>query len=174
MKNNNQKGILIWITGLSGSGKTFIANKLKKKIKNKGLNFILINGDNIRKIFKLNKYDYKNRLKYSYSYSQLCKLITDQGTNIIITTIAMFDEIRNWNRKNIEKYFEIYIKCKKRNLIKKNKKNLYLSDKINVVGKDLAPQYPKNPDLVINNNFKNNLEVIVAKSLKKISKDFLF
>ena len=56
------------------------------------------------------------------------------------------------------------LECKKRNLIKKNKKNLYLSDKINVVGKDLAPQYPKNPDLVINNNFKNNLEVIVAKS----------
>ena len=174
MKNNYKKGILVWITGLSGSGKSLIANKLKRIFKNKNLFFIIINGDDIRKIFNLNKYDNISRLKYSYSYSRLCKKITDEGSNIILTTISMFDEIRIWNRKNIENYFEIYIKCKKKDLVKKNKKKLYKSDKNNVVGKDIIPQYPKDPDLIINNNYKKSLDEISLKIFRKITKKFIF
>ena len=42
-------------------------------------------------------------------YSALFKLLTDQGINVIICTIAMFDEVRDWNRSNIENYVEVFL-----------------------------------------------------------------
>jgi adenylylsulfate kinase-like enzyme len=55
LKNNN-KGILFWITGISGSGKTILANKIKREIIRNYGPTLIISGDDIRKIFKLNKY----------------------------------------------------------------------------------------------------------------------
>ena len=51
------KGILFWVTGLSGSGKSSIAKKIWPTIKRKFGPTILVNGDDMRSIFKLNKYD---------------------------------------------------------------------------------------------------------------------
>ena len=59
-KINKKKGILFWITGLSGSGKTSLAKKIKKDISKKYGPTIIISGDNLRSIFCLNKYDYKS------------------------------------------------------------------------------------------------------------------
>tara|TARA_B110000259_G_C14000497_1_gene396062 strand:- start:369 stop:890 length:522 start_codon:yes stop_codon:yes gene_type:complete len=172
MKKNN-KGILIWVTGLSGSGKSFTAKKIKKKLNEKKIKSILINGDDLRKIFKLNKYDNQSRLAYAFSYSLLCKKITDQGINLIISTIAMFDVIRKWNKNNIKNYYEVYLKTPYRLIKRKNKKKLYLSKKINVIGKDIKPQLPKNPDFIIKNNFKNQdneINLLFSKIEKIIEK----
>ena len=65
------KGILFWITGLSGAGKTSIAKKLLNKIKKKYGPTIIISGDDLRKIFELKKYSFRERLKLSEKY---CKL----------------------------------------------------------------------------------------------------
>ena len=166
MKKKSKKGKLIWITGLSGSGKTVIAKKLKNKINN--ANLFLINGDEIRNMFNLNKYDRETRLKYAYSYSKLCKKLTDQGINVIIAVVAMFDEVRKWNRNNIENYYELYIKTPL-NLIKiRNKKKLYLSNKINVFGKDIKAEYPKKPNQIIKNNYKKSINKIVEELLIKM------
>ena len=64
----NKKGFLIWVTGLSGSGKSLLAIKIKKNLKKKNINSILVNGDDLRKIFNLNKFDKKSRLRYAKSY----------------------------------------------------------------------------------------------------------
>ena len=98
--------------------------------------------------------------------------LTDQNFNVILAAISMFDDVRKWNRKNIKNYFEIYIKCKKKDLQKKNKKNLYKGKKKNVVGKDIVPQLPKNPDAIIVNNFKNDLNLPINKVLNRIVKKF--
>lgn len=173
MKNKKkEKGKLIWVTGLSGSGKSLVASKLKKKLDAKMGHFLHFDGDDLRKIFNLNKYDYNSRLEYAYYYSKFCKKLTDQNFNIILAAISMFNDVRKWNRKNIQNYFEIYVKCQKKYLQKKNKKNLYKSDKKNVVGKDIVPQLPKNPDAIIVNNFKNDLNLPINKVLNRIVKRF--
>lgn len=170
----NKKGFLIWVTGLSGSGKSLLANKIKKKLKEKLIDCILINGDDLRKIFDLDKFDKKSRLRYGKSYSFLCKKLTDQGTNVIIATIAMFDEIRKWNKKNINNYYEIYIKTPYKLIEKRNKKKLYLSNVSNVIGKDIKPELPKKPNFIYLNNFKNQsnsfkkLNIDLEKFLKKV------
>ena len=65
---DKNKGILFWITGLSGSGKTTIAKKIKKDIIQLYGPTLLVSGDNLRKIFNFNKYTYNERLSLSKKF----------------------------------------------------------------------------------------------------------
>ena len=68
IKKTKNKGIVFWITGISGSGKTQIGKKVKKHIiKNYGPT-ILFSGDDIRNIFNLKKYSFKDRMKVVGQY----------------------------------------------------------------------------------------------------------
>ena len=126
MKINRKKGILFWITGLSGSGKTTLGKKIFKQITNKYGKTILLNGDDLRNIFQLKKYSKIDRFMIALGYSKFCKKITNQGINVIFATVSMSHKIRKYNSKNIENYFEIYIKSDLGKIIKKNKKkNLF-------------------------------------------------
>ena len=109
MKKNN-KGILFWVTGLSGSGKTELSKKIYSQItKNYGPT-ILFSGDDIRRIFKLKGYSSKDRHETAMKYCKLAKFIVAQNINVLFAVIGMVDNVRDWNRKNITNYVEIYIK----------------------------------------------------------------
>ena len=164
-----KKGSLIWITGLSGSGKSQVAKKLKQKLKQEKMDYLLFNGDDLRKIFKLNKYDATSRKRYAASYSKFCKKITDQGVNLMFAAVAMIDQTRKWNKKNIPNYCEIYIKVPIKIIRNRNKKNLYRSQKKNVVGKDIKFPEPFKSDLIIENNYDKSYKKELTKIIKKIN-----
>ena len=71
---------------------------------------------------------------------------------MVFCSIAMYDEVRAWNRANIDNYKEIYIKVSMETLYKRDKKGLYSSKAKNVVGIDLPWDEPKNADIVIEND----------------------
>ncbi|MBU5488413.1 adenylyl-sulfate kinase [Clostridium sp. MSJ-8] len=148
-----EKGILYWITGLAGSGKTTIGNMLYYEIKKKKSNTVILDGDILKNISKeISGYSYEDRKKRARVYSNICKMLVDQGINVVICTIAMFDEIREWNRNNIDKYIEVFLDVDIEVLLKRNKKGLYSDNKSNVVGIDVEVEFPKNPDIIINND----------------------
>ena len=124
------KGTLYWITGLSGAGKTTIGNRVYYKMKSRNDNTIILDGDILKKIAgKDLGYRREERLERAYRYSALCKLLTDQGINVIICTIAMFDEVREWNRRNIENYVEVFLDVDLEVLKARDKKGLYSKKK---------------------------------------------
>ena len=166
-KKNKNKGVLIWITGLSGAGKTSLANQIKKEIKANYGPTLLINGDDLRKIFKLNKYDKSSRLKYVKQYSELVRFITNQGINVIFTVVGLFDSIRNWNRKNINNYIEIFVKADILQIKKKRKKKIYFKKK-QIMGVQIKPEFPKKPDIILINDFKSNIKKLSKVLIKKI------
>ena len=87
------------ITGISGAGKTTLGKKIKNKIElHYGLT-LLINGDDLRNIFKLEGYSYNERLNIGYMYLNFLKLITSQNINVIFTVVGLFDKLRKQNRK---------------------------------------------------------------------------
>jgi adenylylsulfate kinase len=168
-KINKNKGILFWITGLSGSGKTTLARKIKKDITKIYGPTIVISGDDIRKIFKLNGYEYKDRLLILKKYSTFAKHITDQKINIILAVVGMIEEPRKWNRLNINNYVEIYIKSKLQTIIKLNKKKIYHKKNAGkIVGIDIKLESPKKPDIILNNNFNISSKDLAKKLIKKI------
>ena len=168
-KINKDKGILFWITGLSGSGKTTLARKIKKNITKIYGPTIVISGDDIRKIFKLNGYEYRDRLLILKKYSAFAKYITDQKINIILAVVGMIEEPRKWNRLNIDNYVEIYIKSKLQTIIKLNKKKIYHKKNAGkIVGIDIKLESPKKPDIIVNNNFNISSKDLAKQLIKKI------
>ena len=160
IKIDNKKGILFWITGLSGSGKTTLGRNLKNYISKNYGPTIIISGDNLRKIFHLNKFDKKNRLIIGKKYIRLCKYLTDQGINVIFSVVGLFHELRDYNKKNINNYVEIYIECEISKLKKISKKKHYKMKSKNIWGIDLKPELPKNPHIKVKNDFKKNINLI--------------
>jgi len=170
-KINKNKGILFWITGLSGSGKTTLGTKIKKNINKIYGPTVMISGDDIRKIFKLNGYGYKDRLAILKKYSQFAKYITEQKINVILAVVGMIDAPRKWNRLNIDNYVEIYIKSNIKKIIKLNKKKIYYKKNPGkLVGIDIQPEYPKKPDIILLNSFKASSDKMSKVLLNKINK----
>ena len=167
MTKFKSKGILFWITGLPGSGKTTIAKKIYKQIVQKYGLTLLINGDEIRKIFQLKGYSFEEREKVGFSYSKLFKKITDQNINVLFAGGVLNKKVRTWNRKNIKNYLEIYVKSNTKKIIKKKYKSLYTKTD-NIVGIKIKAEFPSNPDIIVHNNFDKKVDVLSKNLTKKI------
>ncbi len=159
-----QKGRLFWITGLSGAGKTTIGTLMYQYLKKIENNIVFIDGDVIRRVYQNMDYSEGGREKISYMNMRLCKMLTDQGIDVIIAVIGMKDIYREWNRKNIDNYFEIYLEVPMEILISRDSKGLYskaLSHEINnVYGIDIPYEEPKCPDVKIYNDSSKSPEEI--------------
>jgi adenylylsulfate kinase len=74
-----------------------------------------------------------------------------------------------WNKKNIKKYVEIFIKSDVKKIISLNKKKVYKKKK-DIVGVSINPQFPKNPHIIIDNTFDKDLDILVSELQLKIKK----
>jgi len=168
IKIDQKKGIVFWVTGFSGVGKTTLSKKILTRLNKKYGPTILINGDDLRKIFGLKKYDHKSRKEYVFQYATLCKFISNQKINVLIAVVGLFNSVRLWNRKNIKNYIEIYIKVNMESIIKKDKRRIY--KKKNVFGKDIKAELPRKPHIKIINDFKTKPYIIGDKLFLKIKR----
>jgi len=140
-----------FFTGLSGAGKTTIGGLFYQRLHATKSNVVLMDGDQIRPVFGEDiGYTQEERVHWSRRIFRMCKFLSDQGMDVVVCTISMYDCIRQWSRENIEHYKEIYLKVSCGTLVKRNQKGLYTSGK-NVVGVDLPFDEPGNPDIVIEN-----------------------
>lgn len=167
---NKKKGILFWITGLSGSGKSSIAEKIKTKIEKKYGPTILASGDDLRSVINFHQYSKKKRLEFSKVKMRFYKFITDQNINLIFTTISMFKKVREENIKNIDNYVEIFINADVKEIIKQKKKLLYSKKNEMIWGVNIKPEFPNNPDIEIKNNFRRSTNKLSQELLEKIYK----
>ena len=166
-----KSGVLYWITGLSGAGKTTIGNRLYYELKKNHDNVVLLDGDILKKIVSSNPgYSRQDRYNRAMQYAHLCKSLTDQGLIVICCTIAMFEEVRKWNRAYNKGYVEIFINTPMSVLVKRDSKSIYseyaTGNIKNVVGKDIEIDFPKAPDIEIINDDENNLDDSVKKILE--------
>ena len=90
-----KKGILFWITGLSGSGKSTIAKRIFTTIKKNYGPTILIHGDDLRRIFKLKGYSKKDRFEIGKKYTDLIELIINQKIKLFILTPSLLNSSCN-------------------------------------------------------------------------------
>ena len=165
-KMNN--GLVFWITGLSGSGKTTVANGLSLTLREHGMPIVLLDGDQLREIFDNTLYSREARLTLSQRYATLCAMISEQGIHVIIATISMFHQTQAWNRAHINNYIEVYLKVPLDILKQRDTKAIYSAAKkeklTNIVGLDLDVEEPIAPDILI----ENYGDVTPESAVKKI------
>ena len=155
--------VLIWITGLSGSGKSTIGKALYRNIKSKHRPTIFLDGDSFREILGSDlSHTREDRLNNAQRISRMCQFLVSQDMFVICATMSLFKEIHQANRSNITPYYEVFIECDQEELIKRDQKGLYsraLKGEINnVVGIDLPYDKPIHCDLIINNTQMGNIE----------------
>ena len=170
-----KKPLVLWITGLSGAGKTTIAKLLFKKIAKN--NPIHLDGDKLRKILSINKkntFSNQDRIKIGLIYSKLAKYLYDQGNIVIVSVMALNSKTFKWNKNKIKNYFEVFIDVPIAELVKRDPKGLYKKYRKglikNVAGLDLKFDKPTKSDLRIIWKPKLKPEQIVNKIIMKLSK----
>ncbi len=167
--------MVIWLIGLSGSGKTTLAREIIKGVGKKTKNTVLIDGDIVRNIFGNDLgYSMKDRLLNAQRICQMGKFLNDQGLNVVCSILSLFPKTREWNRKNIKNYYEVFIDTDIDLLVKRDSKGIYSKYKRGeireVVGMDIKFPVPNNADLVIKNNkskeeLLNNAKPLIKKLL---------
>jgi len=151
-----QKGCVLWFTGLSGCGKSTIANEVEYILNQKGFHTYLLDGDNIReginKDLNFSKEDRKENIR---RISEIAKLFTDAGIITITAFISPFTEDRKSAKSIIgeENFIEIFIDTPIEICIKRDPKGLYkkaLDGEIkDFTGIDSPYEAPTNPDIHI-------------------------
>lgn len=165
--------MIIWITGLSGSGKTTIASCLMKKYKKKLPELINIDGDLVRQLYgnKLG-FNEKSRIIQIKRIQKLCFFLEKQKLHIIASALYNNLSLLKWNRKNFSDYFEIYINAPLSLVKKRDTKNIYKkfsAGKVkNVVGLDIPWEGPINPDLEIKMKEETSVDEVIKLIEKKI------
>lgn len=148
--------MVYWVTGLSGAGKTTTGKLLVDHL-SQSQPTVWLDGDKLREVFGNDLgYETEDRLKGAWRYARLCKLLSDQGITVVCCTIAMFHQIRDWNRDNFIQYREIYLEVPLEVLQERDQKGLYsqVAQGVisNVVGVDSSVELPRNYDLKIIND----------------------
>ena len=169
-KINGHKGQVLWMTGLSGSGKSTIANELEKILYSQGKKTYILDGDNIR--HGLNKdlgFTDKDRVENIRRVAEVAKLMCDAGLIVITAFISPFRLEREMARSLFEKndFKEIYISTPLKVAERRDPKGLYKKarqGKIpNFTGIDSIYEKPINPELEIDTS-----KVSLSKAVKKI------
>ena len=169
-KLTNQKPILIWLTGISGSGKSTIANELEKKLYENNFLSYLLDGDNIR--IGLNKdlgFTDDDRKENIRRISEVSRLMLDAGLIVITAFISPFKEERQLAKSLVleENYFLVHVDCSVEKCEERDVKGLYKKARAgeikNFTGIDSPYEVPENPNLTVNTEKES-----VNESVEKI------
>lgn len=165
---------VIWFTGLSGSGKTTIANALEKELYVKGIRTYILDGDNIR--HGLNKdlgFTNTDRIENIRRIAEVSKLMVDAGIVVLTSFISPFEEERQMARNLFEdrEFFEIFVNTPLEVAEARDPKGLYKKarsgDIKNFTGISSTYEKPKKPNLTVFPD-KQSVEEIVKEILIKI------
>ena len=149
-------GRVFWITGLSGSGKTTLGQELSSRLRATGRPVTFLDGDALRSVIAEDLgHSAGDRWRSAMRNARLCRLLAEQGADVVCATISLFHEVQRWNRENIPGYREIYLRVPMAELRRRDSKGIYAraqrGEEPNVVGLDVPAEAPEAPDLVLDN-----------------------
>jgi len=170
---NGHKGVCLWYTGLSASGKSSIAVRVEEKLFEHGIRTFVLDGDNIR--HGLNKnlgFSPEDRAENIRRIGEVSKLFVDAGVVVCTAFISPYREDRDNARKIMKEgdFIEIFIKADLETCEERDPKGLYkkaLSGEIKDFTGISAPyEEPLNPELIINTTDETDIDKNADKVVK--------
>lgn len=150
----NTTGFALWFTGLSGAGKSTLSELIEQRLKARSYNVEVLDGDIVRthlsKGLGFSREDRDTNIK---RIAFVCSLLSRNGVVCISAAISPYREAREWARREISNFVEVYVKCPLEVCRQRDVKGLYKlveEGKIkNFTGVDDPYEEPENPELVI-------------------------
>jgi adenylylsulfate kinase len=151
-----QKGLAIWMCGLSGSGKSTIANAAERVLHQQGRFTIILDGDNLRTGLNANlSFTDEDRLENIRRIAELTKILVSNGVIVFISAITPRGDLRDLARGIVgeEDLFEVFVKASFEICETRDVKGLYAKaargEIKNFTGKDNSFEEPLSPDLIL-------------------------
>jgi adenylylsulfate kinase len=175
---HGHKSLLIWFTGLSGSGKSTIANALQLELFKRGISVYLLDGDNLRhginKNLTFSEEDRKENIRRT---AEIGKLFVDAGIIVLAALISPYEADRE-NARSIVKnneFIEVYVRCPIEECESRDPKGLYKRARQGEIkhftGIDHPYEEPKNPEIIIDTNLfsiEESVELITSYLSEKV------
>jgi adenylylsulfate kinase len=167
-RQGGHKGVTIWLTGLSGSGKSTIANRLEEKLFEQGCRTFVLDGDNIR--FGLNKdlgFSPKDRTENIRRIGEVAKLFTEAGTIVMTAFISPYREDRNQVRTIMGQgdFLEVFVNADLETCESRDPKGLYKKARAGQIpeftGISAPYEEPESPEITVHTH-KEELDQSVA------------
>ena len=169
-----QKGVILWFTGLSGSGKSTVANEVAYKLHEKGKLAYILDGDNIR--HGLNKnlgFSPEDRKENIRRISEVANLFADAGIITITAFISPYAKDRDFCRElaGEGRFLEIFAKASLETCEKRDPKGMYKKARAGEIkdftGIDAPYEAPENPEMIVDTD-KETVDESAEKVLKKL------
>lgn len=165
-------GFTLWFTGLSGSGKSTLSSVIEQRIKARGRNVEVLDGDvvrtNLSKGLGFSREDRDINIK---RIAFVCSLLTRNGVACISAAISPYRETRAWARKEIGNFVEVYVKCPIDVCRERDVKGLYkLADEGKIkefTGVSDPYEEPEHPELIVETD-KETIEESANRILAKL------
>ena len=150
----SEKTRVIWFTGLSGAGKTTLAEKLAAYLKEKGVKCELLDGDTVRNIFPQTGFSKKERDEHVKRMGFLASMLERNGITVIASFISPYRESRDFVRKMCRNFVEVYVSTSLEVCEKRDVKGLYKKARRGEIksftGIDDPYEAPLHPEITIN------------------------
>lgn len=165
-------GFTIWFTGFSGAGKSTLSGIIEQRLRVCGFNVEVLDGDVVRthlsKGLGFSREDRDTNIK---RIAFVCNLLTRNGVVSIAAAISPYREAREWARREIGRFVEVYVKCSLEVCRERDVKGLYkLADEgklAGLTGVDDPYEEPEHPELVIETD-KETIEESAARIFAKL------
>ncbi len=173
-----QRGIVVWLYGMSGSGKSTIANAVEKVLHEQGRMTTILDGDNLRSGINKNLgFSDDDRRENIRRVSHMARVFAEQGIITFVSVITPRHELRDLARDTIgDDYFEVFVKASYEACEQRDVKGLYAKaasgELKNFTGKDSAFEEPQSPDLLIETegqSIENSVFILLGAIRSKIS-----
>ena len=176
-KRNQHKSRVLWFTGLSGSGKSTVANATEKVLHDMGLQTYILDGDNVR--MGLNKdlgFSPEDRTENIRRITEVAKLFADSGSIILTAFISPYREDRDKSRDIIsnEDFIEVFVSADLSVCEERDPKGLYKKARAGEIkgftGIDAPYEEPINPELVVETdkyNIKECAQIVIEYLVKE-------
>ena len=168
-KLNGHNSFLVFFTGLSGSGKSTIANALEEKLNKLKVHTYVLDGDNVRRGINKNLgFSPEDRSENNRRIGEISKLFIDAGLVVIAAFVAPYKKDREAIREtvNSNNFIEIFVNTSLEECEKRDVKGLYKKARAgeikNMTGISAPYQAPKNPDVVVShlNTVAESVEIV--------------
>lgn len=172
-ERNGHKGCVVWMTGLSASGKSTLAVELEKKLFDMGLNAFVLDGDNLR--YGLNSdlgFSPEDREENIRRIAEISKLFQTSGAIIISAFISPYKKDRMFAREIVQdgRFCQVYVKCSIGECERRDPKGLYKKARIgeieNFTGVSAPYEVPERPEIVIDteiDSVEESVEYLINK-----------